>query len=43
LSRLKRIQAKILRQKRIDHASKKAYQEIKKIYQKAIHEAMKNL
>jgi hypothetical protein len=42
LSRLKGVQAKILRQKRIGHASEKAYQKAKKTYQKIIHEAIKS-
>jgi hypothetical protein len=42
LSRLKGIQARVLRQKRNDHISEKAYQEAKKTYQKTIHEAMKS-
>jgi hypothetical protein len=41
LSRLKGVQARVLRQKRNGHASEEAYQEAKKIYQKAVHEAMK--
>jgi hypothetical protein len=42
LSRLKGIQAKVLRQKRNGHASEETYQEAKKTYQKVMHEAMKN-
>jgi hypothetical protein len=42
LSRLKGVQAKVLRQKRNGLASEKAYQKAKKAYQKIMHEAMKN-
>jgi hypothetical protein len=42
LSRLKGIQARVLRQKRNGLASEEAYQETKKTYQKVMHEAMKS-
>jgi hypothetical protein len=43
LSRLKGVQARVLRQKRNGLASEEAYQEAKKVYQKVMHEVMKNL
>jgi hypothetical protein len=42
LSRLKGVQARMLRQKRNSLISEKAYQEAKKAYQKVMHEVMKN-
>jgi hypothetical protein len=42
LSRLKGVQARVLRQKRNGLTSEKAYQKAKKAYQKVMHEAMKN-
>jgi hypothetical protein len=42
LSRLKRVQARVLRQKRNDLVSEEVYQEAKKAYQKVMHEIMKN-
>jgi hypothetical protein len=43
LSRLKGIQARVLRQKQNDLISEEAYQKAKKTYQKTMHEAMKSL
>jgi hypothetical protein len=42
LSRLKEIQARVLRQKRNNFISEEVYQEAKKAYQKVMHEIMKN-
>jgi hypothetical protein len=43
LSRLKRVQVKVLRQKRNSLINEEVYQETKKIHQKVIYEAIKSL